>query len=394
MAEQPPLTVTALAASAQLGGTERVLLDFATRAFEYDIAVRVVTPRDGPLLEILDELGIETAVVPGPAAMLRGSQRPGALHTLPGAVAGLMLWTRRLARHPFFTDVDVVYAVAFKPYVATAWYRRAPVVWHLHEFPPALTGRAWKAIARRTPNRLIANSEAVGRAWAKGGPDPTALRVIPNGVDLDRFRPRARTGWIHERLGLTATDRIIGMPAVLAKWKGQLLVLDAFERMAQQHPDTHLVFVGGSIYDTAAERRYESELTTAIADVPLGLRQRVHRLGFQDKIEVVYPEFDLAVHYSTRPEPFGRVVLEAMACAVPVLAAAEGGPTEIVTEGGWLVRPRAPQALATAMDTALEMPEERLREVGQWGRVRAEDHYSARRFARDVADQLRAACSS
>lgn len=369
------------------------MLDFAARAFEYDIVVRVVTPRHGPLLEILDELGIQTAVVPGPAAMLRGSQRLGALHTLPGAVTGLMVWARRLARHPFLSDADVVYAVAFKPYVATALHRRAPVVWHLHEFPPALTGRAWKAMARRTPKRLIANSDAVGRAWANGDLDPTALRVIPNGVDLDRFRPRARTGWIHERLGLTVTDRIIGMPAVLARWKGQLLVLDAFERVAQRHPDAHLVFVGGSIYDTAAERRYESELAAAIADVPFALRQRVHRLGFQGKIERVYPEFDLAVHYSTRPEPFGRVVLEAMACAVPVLAAAEGGPTEIVTEGGWLVEPRSREALGAAMDAALRMPQEKLREVGDWGRVRAEDHYSARRFARDVADQLWAACS-
>jgi len=78
-----------------------------------------------------------------------------------------------------------------------------------------------------------------------------------------------------------------------------------------------------------------------------------------------------------------------MACGVPVLAAAEGGPREIVTEGGWLVPPRQPPALAAALASALTLPSEALREVGRQGRLRAEDHYSARRFAREVADVLK-----
>jgi glycosyltransferase involved in cell wall biosynthesis len=92
-----------------------------------------------------------------------------------------------------------------------------------------------------------------------------------------------------------------------------------------------------------------------------------------------------------RPEAFGRVVLEAMACGVPILAAAEGGPREIVTEGGWLVPPRDPQALAAALVAALRLPMESLRAVGRQGRVRAEDRYSARRFAREVAEVLQGA---
>jgi len=53
-----PLRVTALAASAQLGGTERVLLDFAARAFEHDVVLRVLTPKDGPLIDILNQIGV------------------------------------------------------------------------------------------------------------------------------------------------------------------------------------------------------------------------------------------------------------------------------------------------------------------------------------------------
>ncbi len=404
--------MTAVAASAQLGGTERVLLDFAARAFEHDVALRVLVPKSGPLVDILNELGVPTQVVPASARLLRGSQRPGALISLPFAIAGLKAWGRALLAHPFVRDTDVLYSVAFKAHVATAPWD-GPIVWHLHEFPPALTGLFWKQLARRTPAALIANSQAVGVAWGgrhdgmterrNGGRTegmsispsfrPSVLpslrlSVIPNGVDLDRFRPRERTFWMHDRLGIPHDDRLIGMPAVLARWKGQLEVLDAFAQAGDQLPEAHLVFVGGSIYDTAAERAYERVLRTAIGQRRRDGVDRVHLVPFQAKIELVYPELDLAVHYSTRPEAFGRVVLEAMACAVPIIAAAEGGPREVVTEGGWLVEPRNPEALAAAMVGALGMAPDSLRQLGAQGRVRAEDHYSARRFAREVAEVM------
>jgi glycosyltransferase involved in cell wall biosynthesis len=398
--ERPGLRVTALAISAQLGGTERVLLDFAERAFESDIALRVLTPRDGPLIRILNELGVPAQVVEAPPALLRGSQRLGALTTVPTALLALRRWSRRLADHPFARDAAVLYSVSFKTHLATLTAPRRPapavggpaVVWHLHEFPPAATGVLWKTLARRKPDALIANSRAVAAAW--GGREPLKRStaqplVVPNGVDLDRFRPRDRTFWIHDRLGLPRVDRLIGMPAVLARWKGQLEVIEAFSRVAGQFPEAHLVLVGGNIYDTAAETRFQQDLARELERRrAAGLRQ-VHQLPFQAKVELVYPELDATVHYSQRPEAFGRVVLEAMACGVPVLAAAEGGPREIVTEGGWLVPPRQPPALAAALAAALALPAEALREVGRQGRTRAEDHYSARRFAREVADVLK-----
>jgi glycosyltransferase involved in cell wall biosynthesis len=389
--------VTALAVSAQLGGTERVLLDFAARAFEWDVALRVITPRDGPLIPILNDLGVPAVVAPASRAMLRGSQRAGALGTLPTALLALRRWARGLARHPFVSDAQVLYSVGFKTHAATLLLPSAPrtahraVVWHLHEFPPAGTGRLWTLLARRTPDALIANSRAVATAW--GGSEPlnrsTAQPlVVPNGVDLDRFYPRPRTFWIHDRLGIPRDDRLLGMPAVLARWKGQLEVLAAFAQMADQFPEVHLVVVGGNIYDTAAETTFERELRHALARYRAGGLANVHLLPFQPKVELVYPELDAAVHYSTRPEAFGRVVLEAMACGVPVVAAAEGGPREILTEGGWLVPPRNPPALAAALVAALRLSSADLMQVGRQGRVRAEDQFSARKFAKGVAEAL------
>jgi glycosyltransferase involved in cell wall biosynthesis len=357
--------------------------------------------------------------------MVRGSQQAGKLGSLPLALVGLAQWARRLRRQPSVTDAHVIYSLGFKTHLATAIGGVRPVVWHLHEFPPATTGRLWRFLARTVPDQAIANSQAAGEAWRARERGTVPLLVIPNGVNLDRFKPRPRTGWVHDALGIPKQCRIIGMPAVFAKWKGQLAVLEAFRTIAPGFPDVHLVFVGGSIYDTVAEREYGEQLAAMIGNRESGIGNRgadaprlpaVHILPFQREIELAYPEFEIALHYSLRAEPFGRVVLEAMACGVPVIAAGEGGPVEILGIGepgvgnrgtrppepvdsrfpvpdspssGWLVPPRDPPALAEALRQALSLPSAALHSMGDAGRRRAEEHFSARRFARDVADVLR-----
>ena len=247
--------------------------------------------------------------------------------------------------------------------------------------------------ARALPDAVIANSEAVGHAWAQlGGPDAT---VVLNGVDLDRFKPAPRTFWIHDQLGLEHDARLIGMPAVFARWKGHLKVIEAFERMAGSRVDVHLVLVGGPIYDTVTEKGYAEELvrrvrrsSAATGATPVPLDGRIHFMRFDPEPWKLYPEFDLVVHFSTRPEPFGRVVVEAAACGVPVIAADAGGPREIVTHGvtGWLTPPGDVPALASQMARALAEDTGAMRLAA---RRAAEERFDAGRFAEGVAAVLR-----
>jgi len=169
---------------------------------------------------------------------------------------------------------------------------------------------------------------------------------------------------------------------------------EAFERAAAELPYAHLVLVGGPIYDTAAERGYGEELVRRVGrsslpgtGAPRPLTDRIHFVKFQEEPWRLYPEFDLVVHFSTRPEPFGRVIVEAMACGRPVIAAAAGGPTEIVEDGvtGWLTEPGDVPALSRRMIEAFAAD---TTSVGTAARRRAETSFSADRYAAEVARVL------
>lgn len=394
MAERRPLRVTAVAVSSQLGGTERVLLDLARYAADLGLALRVLVPRDGPLVALLNDHRVDTAVVPAPASLLSSSQQPGRLASVPPALVGLWAWSTRLEAHEFVRSADLLYTTGFKAHLAAGLSHKRPLVWHLHEFPPHVTGRVWRLLATTLPTGLIANSGAVSRRWAPEPHTRLTASTVPNGVDLERFRPQPATGWIHDRLGLEPGRRLVGMPAVLARWKGHMEVIEAFRRIQDDCPETDLVIIGGTIYDTRSERRYGAELERVIRRSETDTR--VHLLEFQQDIHRVYPELSLVLHYSLRSEPFGKVIVESMASGVPVVAADEGGPREILgsaSEGGWLVEPRNPDALAGMLRDVLRRPPHELQATGAAGRARAEAHFSAKRFATEVAEALRRVAS-
>jgi glycosyltransferase involved in cell wall biosynthesis len=308
---------------------------------------------------------------------------------------GLWEWSDRLEQHEFVRSADLVYTTGFKSHLAVALAHKRPLVWHLHEFPPIVTGPIWRLLAGTLPDALIANSGIVSQRWARTRRTRLASNTVPNGVDLELFRPRPPTKWIHDQLGIGHERRLVGMPAVLARWKGHLEVIEAFQRIQDDCPNTELVIIGGTIYDTHSERRHGEELERVIRRSES--RARVHMLEFQRDIDRVYPELALVVHYSLRSEPFGKVIVEGMASGVPVLAADEGGPREIMGSepvGGWLVEPRNVDRLAGALRDVLQRPTDQLHAVGAAGRARAEAYFSSRRFAAGVADAFRRIASN
>jgi glycosyltransferase involved in cell wall biosynthesis len=231
---------------------------------------------------------------------------------------------------------------------------------------------------------MIAVSEAVGRNFRGrfAGSLKNRVAVILNAIDLDRFQ--SQQAWqtgpnaVRAELGLAADDFVLGIIGQLTPRKGHLELIDAFSQAAVSQ--AKLLIVGAALFNRDAEyaqRLEEATKTRGVAD-------RVRMLGARSDISRVMRTLDLLVVNSSA-EPFGLVILEAMACGTPVLAAAVDGIPEIVEHGtnGWLVPPRSKRMLTQAITHLSRNPELRAR-LAAAGREHVAANFSLGRYLSEL----------
>lgn len=194
-------------------------------------------------------------------------------------------------------------------------------------------------------DRLVAVSRATRDHHESRGLDADRVVVLHNGVDLDRFRPRPATGSLRSELGVDA-DAILSLAiGQIGLRKGLDVLTEAFVRLGD--PQLHLVLVGER-FSTKAESVAFDEAIDARFHAA-GLAANLHRLGFRDDVPDLMNEADLLVH-AAKQEPLGRVLLEAAASGLPIVATHVGGTPEILDPTSALLVPRDdPTALATAI---------------------------------------------
>lgn len=186
--------------------------------------------------------------------------------------------------------------------------------------------------------RLLAVSAAVRRHHVAQGLVAEKCETLYNGVDTELFRPMHRSGYLHRELGLPRYCRILGVVGQIILRKGLDVALAALLRRIARWDDEHVVVVGARHSEKPETIEYERSLHDVVASV--GLTSRVHFLGTRDDMPRLLRELTLLVH-AARQEPFGRVLLETAACAVPIVATDVGGTREIFpraeNDGAFLV---------------------------------------------------------
>jgi glycosyltransferase involved in cell wall biosynthesis len=341
------LRVVYLDHCALLSGGELALLRLLPALDEVD--AHVVLAQDGPLVPKLLEAGISVEVVPMPEGARDVHRDRVRVGRLPVAQALQAIgYTCRLAWHLRRLRPDVVHTNSLKAALYGGVAGRlagVPVVWHVRDriaddyLPPAAV-RIVKVLARHLPNAVIGNSRATIETL---GPTPAPQTVVPSPVRLRSrsVRPTQATSERNPRQGMQR----IGMVGRLAPWKGQHLFLAAFADTFRDSA-VEAVLVGCALF---GEADYEAELRAQVTG--LGLDGRVEFRGFRDDVVAELERLDIVVHASVTPEPFGQVVVEAMAMGLPVVAADAGGPAEIVDNGvnGLLFPSGDVQALGRAL---------------------------------------------
>lgn len=258
-----------------------------------------------------------------------------------------------------------------------------PSLGHLRDII-RLSGRATRDLGDNT--RLVAVSEATRSYHVAAGVPAEKTHVLYNGVDLERFQPRTATGWLHRELGLAGETRLAGVIGQICLRKGHDVLAQAARLVAERCPQVHYVIVGSRWSTKDESRRFEAALGAA-ADA---LQGRWHFLGERSDVAMLLNELTLLVH-PARQEPLGRVLLEAAASGVAVVATDVGGTPEIfppASRSARLVPPDDPQTLAEAI-VELAGCDSLRRDLGAAARRRAETMFDHRQATENLLRHYR-----
>ena len=337
--------------SNKLGGAELSLADVA-KPYRSDCLVGIFA--DGPFRELLEDHQIPVQVLTNqPIQIHRNSNF---IHSI-GRIGSLVPLIAKVAE--IAHNYDLIYANTQKALVVGALascLSRRPLVYHLRDILSAdhfsrTNRRIAVMLANRFASLVITNSKATRSAFIEAGGRSDITAVVYNGFEPENYQiqPSSLT---QLKLQLGINDRyVVGHFSRLSPWKGQHILIEALTHCPS---DVTAILVGDPLF---GEEDYAKQLHKQVAN--LGLEKRVQFLGFRSDIAPLMASCDLVAHTSISPEPFGRVIIEAMLCNRPVVAAAAGGVVELVEPArtGWLVKPGDARELADVITLCHHKPE-------------------------------------
>ena len=351
-----------------MGGAEQSLLRLMAGLDRARYTPILASNRDTPIYEAAHAAAIDTRAVD--LAQLRGDHNPiRVARNWQRGVAGL----RNLIRQE---DVRLVHSNVMRAslYAGPA-ARRAGVslVWHVRDIHRERLYARWMA---GMAQRIVIISQAVAEPLpASARPK---IRAVPDGLDMSHYGPDdAGRQAFRSRFGIGPDELVVGHISWLSPWKQPDLFLKMAQDVAGRVPASRFVIVGAAAHpshgDFVAGLEQQARAT---------LGERCIFTGALSPIQHALAGFDLLVHTS-RAEPLGLVIVEAMATGLPVVAFADGGVPEIIVdeETGRLASPGDVPALADAVADVLMHPEASA-QMGAAGRRRAEAEFSVERMVR------------
>ena len=360
-------------------GLSSVVWEYVPRLAKLDVEVHVVGPYRSVLPDPVE--GVTTHAHPFPSG--------GKSNVLMHAVTIHAGW-RYIRQH--LPDADLIHSFEYLSSAILGRLTNIPTVLTVpgniferrasgyNPFDP-ITTRAYQLAALstvRTISHIIAISENERSWWISFGMDEARITTLPYGVDIGYFKPVADAD---TQVGWTPDIKHVLFVGRLSHEKGVLLLLQAFERLVDNHPDTHLHIIGDGP---------DSDRINAFLADHASLVGRVTLHGWVVKSDL--PTYYAAAHLLMVPsltEPLGRVVMEGLASGTPVIGAQVGGIPDLIQDGetGFLFTKGDVDALTNCLRDALENPQ-RVAEMSNRAVQYARDYLSLEYIAEQTVQQV------
>lgn len=230
-------------------------------------------------------------------------------------------------------------------------------------------------LSRRAAH-IICVSEAARQHLIDHGLRADRCTAIHNGINMAELKGKIKRTPAEVRCSLGIADGrvIVGLAGMIRPWKGQMVLVQAIERLKTKHPQILGLIMGGVSDTEPADRAYLEQILAYIASHDLV--GHIVLLDYQPNAPEFLQAFDVMVHTAVDPEPFSRVVIEGMALERPIVASATGGTPEAIDDGesGFLVPPEDAEALAEGISRLVEAPALRAA-VGTAARLKVERRF-------------------
>jgi glycosyltransferase involved in cell wall biosynthesis len=305
--------------SSSRGGQELSLLDVCRGLFQRGHSITLLYVKEGDLLKQYQAFCTQIVNVNG--YKINGS--------------------RPVTYLSFFTDIwkvakiknSVVYINEYRDSFfgcALASFKNIPLVCHLRLPPLKDTLSIQQIIGLRGVKQFIAISNQTKSDWVNKGFRKETIDVVYNGINLELFKPLEEIS-IKGELNISKDTKVILYVGRLNKEKGLETLINAFALLLKSGINARLLIAGKPLWNLNPERGEEYRKLLKQLSIDLGIEKHVNFLGHVTNTTTLYQMSNVTVLPSLWAEPFGRVVIESMACGTPVVASRTGGIPEILT---------------------------------------------------------------
>ncbi len=367
--ESEKLRITHIITGLAMGGAEMMLYKLL-KALQPHCESRVISlTQSGPIGEKISGLGVPVQYL---------GMQPQAPD--PFLVIKLAKWLRAEKPHAVQTWMyhsDLLGGLA-------SWLAGdLPLAWGLHNTTldpqQAKQSTRWTVLLNSRlsgwlPDKIVCCSESTRLLHANLGYRQEKMQVIPNGFDLELFRPdEMARDWLRELSGLKPDCKLIGHVGRFDPQKDYPNLIAGAQNLLPLCPDVHFVLCGQGLDE-------QNEVLTGWLQ-ERGLQDAVHLLGRRDDIPRIMAGLDLFTLTSSYGEAFPNVIGEAMACEIPCVVTDVGDSSRMVADTGITVPPKDAQALAEGWKNLLAIPAEQRRELGRKARQRVQSEFTLAQVA-------------